>query len=82
MKWQVVSVFDSAAKMYHPPQFVRHIGEAKRMFTQVANEKDKQIGMFPDDYVFFFLGEFDDSTGQFDQSGMKSLGFATEYVKV
>ena len=38
-------------------------GEAKRVFLQACLDTTHAIGQFPDDYVLYHIGEYDDTNG-------------------
>ena len=45
------------------PMFFRATGEAIRSFQSAANDPKHEIGMYPEDYSLFELGQFDPSSG-------------------
>ena len=66
MLLKVFTVFDSKAEAYLQPFYGKSKGEAIRSFIEAANDKQSQIGKYPEDFTLFDLGEFDDSTSRFN----------------
>ncbi|QCQ84633.1 nonstructural protein [Blackfly microvirus SF02] len=72
---QSFTVFDSAAKAYLPPFFVRSRGEAIRSFTDACCDEKSQFARHLADYCLFSIGEYDDSSGIFvAENPVKVLG--------
>lgn len=65
MKLVVFSVLDKAVGAFLQPFFSRSKGEAIRSFTDAAGRPDEPFMKHPDDFVLYFIGEFDDSSGLF-----------------
>lgn len=68
MKMFVISVYDRAADAFARPAFVPAVGQAIRMFQDEINRNaaDNPMYAHSDDFDLFQLGEWDDSTGKFD----------------
>lgn len=64
----IVSVFDSASRLFGQPIFVPAIPVATRSFTDEVNNKSNGSPMFdhPEDFVLYHLGYFDDESGLFE----------------
>lgn len=78
---KVITIRDTAAEAYFPPQYFNAVGEFLRAFGEAANDPNATIGKHPSDFVGFLLGEFDDSTATFNLlDAPKSLGVASDYV--
>ncbi len=60
---QIFSVYDEKAKAYLAPFFMPQVGQAVRIFANMANDQDHAFGNNPEDYTLYQLGELDDSTG-------------------
>lgn len=80
MKHKVFSIFDVKSGIFNPPFMCRATGEAVRSFSQLANDKTTQVGMYPEDYILFEIGLFDDETAVYEQDKPQSLGHATIHV--
>lgn len=68
MRYKIMSVRDRAADIYGQPFFVGSQGVAIRGFRDEINRAspDNQLFKHPEDFDLFYLGEFDDNTGEFD----------------
>lgn len=62
----VVSIFDKVAESFGRPFFVPAKGLAIRSFVDEINRAGQDNGfyMHPDDYTLFWIGEFDDGSGE------------------
>lgn len=63
MKLQVYAVYDSAARAYATPVFVRTKAEAIRSFTDACADQNGPFFRHYADYHLAFLGEYDDNDG-------------------
>lgn len=66
MQLGVYVVLDKAVGAYLRPFYVRARGEAFRSFSEACNDKNSEFYKHPDDYVLYYLGQYDDNTGLFD----------------
>jgi len=79
---KIYSVYDTKVGAYLQPFFCPAKGAAIRSFSDIANEKDSQIGRHPGDYVLFELGSWDDSNASVAMHDAPvSMGVAIEFVK-
>ena len=67
MKFKLFSVYDTKSKLYSHPAFFKTHGEAMRAFMEACKNKESTLGKYPEDFVFFMLGEFDEETGLISQ---------------
>lgn len=80
MMLKIFTAYDVKTQTFMQPFFLRSQGEAKRAFTQVANDREHLIGGHPGDFTLFEIGEFDDSTGRLTYHEMhENLGSAISY---
>lgn len=78
---RVMSVYDSKAEIFLKPFTVRTFGEAERNFRQVANDENTNIGLYPEDFTLFHVGDWDSCKGKMiELTAIKSLGTAINYV--
>lgn len=77
---KIYAIYDMKAQFYKPPFYQRSKGEALRTFTQLANDKQTLVGMHPEDFALYELGEFDDIKGTLHPETPISLGKAVDYV--
>lgn len=76
---KLYSVYDEKAEAFIPPFFVPAHGLALRAFKDCVNSKDHHFGKHPQDYTLFYLGEWDDVTGEFLLVDRKPLGNGVEF---
>lgn len=82
MKTKVYSIFDLKVGAYNFPFTMRSNGEALRAFADMANDPGNRIGLHPEDYVLYAVGEFDDERGILSPlSPHETLGKAVELVQ-
>lgn len=67
MEVVICGVFDSAAECYGRPMFVQSKGAAVRAFADEVNRpaQDNAMNQHPADFCIYYLGIFDDASGQF-----------------
>lgn len=68
MKMYVCAVFDKKVNAYMNPQFFRTKGEALRAWTDAVGSEAAPFRKHAEDYVFCYLGQYDDHTGQFENA--------------
>lgn len=69
MKLYVCAVMDRKVNAFMNPMFFRTKGEATRSFMD-AVAGDAPFKKHAEDYIFCFLGMYDDSTGTFENCGL------------
>ncbi|AZL82722.1 nonstructural protein [Apis mellifera associated microvirus 7] len=62
------AVFDKKVNAYMYPQFFRTKGEATRSFMDAVGAEAAPFRKHAEDYVFCYLGQYDDNTGQFENA--------------
>jgi len=62
---KVIAIKDRALDAFMRPFFVATIGAAVRGFQDEINRDDSEMKKHPDDYDLYWLGDWDDHTGQF-----------------
>lgn len=78
---EVFSIYDTKALIYFPPQIARNRGEMLRDFTSWANNEKTNIGKYPTDHVLYFIGYYDEYTGEMQPQKPEALGHASDYVE-
>lgn len=82
MKHVVHTVFDRATCAYLPPFYEQTMASARRAFAAAVNKPDHPFNQNPQDYILFYLGEFDDGTGEFLlNKAPENQGVAVEFVE-
>lgn len=61
---RIYMVEDIKAGIYHNPLIMISDGEAHRSFTHAANNKETSIGLNPEDYRMWSVGEYNETTGE------------------
>lgn len=61
---RIYAVHDSATKVFGLPFYAIRPEQAVRDFTYAANDPQTEIYRYANDYSLYFLGTFDDETGQ------------------
>lgn len=82
MKMQVFSILDKAVGAYLQPFFCRAKGEALRSFIDAVGDEKGDFCKHPDDYVLFWVSEFDTESGIFLAMEPQRLLSAREAVTV
>lgn len=71
----IVSVLDLKVKAFGRPFFARTNEEAVRSFTGEVNRAaaDNPLSAYPQDFVLYSIGTFDDETGKVEDSANEIL---------
>lgn len=78
----ICSVYDSQVKVYSQPMVMQNKGAAMRAWIEAANDKNVNIGKYPEDHTLFEIGVWDDEKGTIKMHDAKvSYGTASEFVK-
>jgi hypothetical protein len=82
MNTKIYAIFDNKAEAFMQPYFATTPGLALRAFSDGANNKETTIGKYPNDFVLYEIGQFDDQTGELENyTENKNLGIAIEYTE-
>lgn len=60
---KIYSIFDKKVGSYGPVMSFQNEVDAKRYFGACVVNSDTIVGMYPEDYVLTYVGEFDDESG-------------------
>lgn len=60
---KIYSVFDHKAKAFAQPWFQLTDGLAIRAFTEACNDAQTNLNKYPEDFVLYCVGTFDETTG-------------------
>ena len=81
MKQILAAVYDHKAEFYSRPQMYHTEAAAIRDFGEAARNPESYIYSHPEDYTFYAVATFDDTTGEITPiEPRKSLGTAIQYV--
>ena len=63
---KIVSIYDVKSECFGTPVFVKALPEAIRSFGETVNDPDKSnnFAKWPADHSLFYIGEYDDATGE------------------
>jgi len=64
-KISIFAVYDIKSKFFRFKFEKRTTGEAIRVFTEGANEKESEIGKYPQDFALYRIAEYDDQSGTY-----------------
>lgn len=59
------SIYDRAARAYAQPFFAPSDGVAVRMVDATARDPSTNLARYPQDYMLYWVGSFDDQEGMF-----------------
>lgn len=68
MKHQIFTVLDGAAEVFNLPFYFRSKGEALRWFHDICADPENPVAKHPKDYTLYYIGEYDDNSGEFQES--------------
>ena len=63
MMMNAYSIYDSKVGQYGLPFFSHHHALALRIVVEAANDENTNLSKYPNDYVLFCIGNYDDSNG-------------------
>lgn len=63
MKYEIYTIYDNVAQIYHPPMFLQNDAVAIRNITTLKNDNTTTLGQNPDDYHLYHIASYDDQTG-------------------
>lgn len=73
MKMVLVAIKDRALQAYMRPWFAQTKNQAIRMFQDEVNNNQSPMFNHPDDYDLYYLGNWDDETGQVTDQQVEQL---------
>ncbi len=81
MKLIIFSVFDEKSGAFGTPFFCPAIGQALRLFGDLAVDDKTSVGRHPEDYKLYEVGAWLDDCAKFQSCEQpKFLGHATDFV--
>ena len=80
MRYKVVSVRDRAVATFGQPIFCSAIGQAVRSFGDEIKNTSSPFNKHPEDYDLYYLGEFDDDTGEFINVKPEQVAVGKDYA--
>lgn len=58
------SIRDAKSEVFNTPFYKGTHGEAERDFRSAVNDEKTQLNRYPEDFDLYYLGEYDNNTGQ------------------
>lgn len=78
---KIYTVYDSKIEAYLPPFFMQSHAAAIRALSDTMRDDKHPFSMHPEDYTFYYLGEFDDNNCHYElEKTPVSLGVLIELV--
>ena len=77
---KMYSIYDRVANAYVQPFYAVNHGSALRSFTEAANSNDSNINKAPHDYILYYVGEWDEATGQIEADIPEKLVHGNEVI--
>lgn len=77
---KLFAVLDSASGVYDGPVPSNTEGTAMRSFTNMARNPDSPIGQNPSDFSLWYLGDYNDATGELSAAAKKCLAHAVDVI--
>lgn len=68
MKLKAFTIRDTKGEVFNTPFFQKTHGEAERSFKSLLNDQQSMVAKYPEDYDLYYIGEYDDQTGQFNST--------------
>lgn len=81
MQPKIFTVYDVQAETFGQPFFMQSEGIALRSFHEAALNPESEISKYPDDYVLYAIGEYNDDTGHITPQEPKRLQSAAAAIK-
>lgn len=82
MKFKVFAIYDDKTGAYTVPFSKPTVGAGIRLFDDMVNNRDSEIGRHPEDYTLYLIGEYDDSNALFEAKEQSSaLGNGRQMVR-
>lgn len=80
MKLNVYSIYDTAVGAYMRPFFLQSDGQAQRMFKDLVQDKEHDVGKHPEDYSLVRIGSYNDQKGKLEPEDVEALVTGLEMV--
>ncbi|WNK13720.1 MAG: nonstructural protein [Microvirus sp.] len=74
------TVYDTKSAIFANPFVSQNKMTALRDFQQAANDPQSQISNYPEDFILFEIGTFDENTGSISPMLPVNLGSADQFT--
>lgn len=78
---KIYAIRDNAIEAFGQPIFVRAQGQAIRSFIDECNNTESQLSKHPADYDLYYIGEYNDNTGEITPTTPERVARATDHSK-
>jgi len=78
---KMYTVLDSKVQAYLPPFLAANDLTAQRMLLDGARDPGSLLGMHPEDFLLFMIGEFDEQSGEIHPETHHLLGKITDFME-
>lgn len=68
------SLLDTKTGVFSAPMYFVHEGQAMRAVIEIGLDYSTQVARYPEDFVLFLVGEFDDCVGVVTCTGPVNMG--------
>lgn len=76
---EIMTVLDMVAQRYLEPFFTPTIDAAIRSFRAAVNTPEHQFAKFPEDYVLYHIGRWDEETGEVEGVEGRKIAMASQF---
>lgn len=73
-------VFDKKTKVYDPPFMAMSFGEVERMMDKTVKAGKSLIAEYPDDFMIFHVGSFEETTGKIELIDHVPVGTVSDFT--
>lgn len=81
MKMNAYSIYDTKVEQWGLPFFSHHHAVAARIVTEAVNDGNTQLSKYPNDYILFCIGTYDDHDGLLQPHIPENLGILGAIVQ-
>lgn len=81
MKVGIYAVYDDKSGIYDGPVPSNNDGVALRNFANMARNPDSPIGRNPECFSLWWIGTYNDATGEIEPEVKQCLGHAVDLIK-
>lgn len=82
MIYGAYSFLDMKTGHFSPPFFVAHDGQAVRAALELGQDLNTTVGRHPHDFSLVKLGEWNDQSGEFLNTGNHGMGVVASFLPV
>lgn len=74
MKLKAFVIYDSKVESYQQPHFMKTEGQMRRAVYQAFKDQNTDLAKYPEDFIMYYIGEFDDQTAVIEQQPPVTVG--------